>query len=119
MTGIFRIFQTFGLLFESLAVRDLRIYAESIDGGVHHYRDSTGLEIDAIIQLTDGRWGAIEIKMGGGQIESAADNLLKLKEKIDTDKMQEPSFLMVLTATEHAFQMENGVWVVPLGCLKN
>jgi predicted AAA+ superfamily ATPase len=112
-------FNTFGFLFESLCIRDLRIYAESIDGTVYHYRDKNNFEIDAVIQLADGRWGAIEIKMGSGYIESAADNLLKFKDIIDTEKNNQPSFLMVLTGTEYAFQMKNGVYVVPLGCLKN
>jgi len=112
-------FNTFGFLFESLCIRDLRIYAESIDGSVYHYRDKSGLEADAIIQLEDGRWGAVEIKMGAGEIEDASENLLKLKNSIDTVKMNEPSFLMVLTGTEHVFRMKNGVWVVPIGCLKN
>ena len=112
-------FETFGLLFESLCIRDLRVYAESIDGNVYHYRDKSGLEIDAIIQLADGRWGAAEIKMGAGEIEDASENLLKLKKVVDTEKMDNPSFLMVLTATEYAFQMKNSVLVVPLGCLKN
>jgi predicted AAA+ superfamily ATPase len=112
-------FKTFGLLFESLCIRDLRVYAESIDGNVYHYRDKNGLEIDAIIQLADGRWGAIEIKMGGSEIEEASEKLLKLKKVIDTAKMNDPSFLMVLTGTEYAFRMKNNVFVVPLGCLKN
>lgn len=112
-------FNTFGFLFESLCIRDLRIYTESIDGSVYHYRDRNGLEIDAIMQLADGRWGAVEIKMGAGEIEDAAENLLKLRKIIDTEKMNEPSFLMVLTGTEYAFQLKNGVWVVPIGCLKN
>jgi len=112
-------FNTFGILFESLCIRDLRIYAESIDGSVYHYRDKSGLEIDAIIQLADGRWGAAEVKMGAGEIEDAAENLLKFRRIVDTEKMNEPSFLMVLTGTEYAFKMKNGVWVVPLGCLKN
>jgi predicted AAA+ superfamily ATPase len=111
-------FNTFGLLFESLCIRDLRVYAESIDGSVYHYRDKSGLEVDAIIQLADGRWGAAEVKMGAGQIEDAAENLLKLRRIIDTEKMNEPSFLMVLTGTEYAFQLKNGVWVVPIGCLR-
>ena len=111
-------FNTFGLLFESLCIRDLRVYAESIDGGVYHYRDRTGLEIDAIVQLADGRWGAIEIKLGAGEVDKACDSLLKLKRAIDTDRMNEPSFLMVLTGTEYAFRMKNGIWIVPLGCLK-
>ena len=112
-------FNTFGFLFESLCIRDLRIYAESIDGNVYHYRDKNGLEIDAIIQLADGRWGAAEIKMGAGDIEDASDHLLKFRKVIDTEKMNEPSFLMVLTGTEYAFKMDNEVWVVPLGCLKS
>jgi len=112
-------FNTFGFLFESLCIRDLRVYSESIDGNVYHYRDKNNLEIDAIIELADGRWGAAEIKLGAGEIESASENLLKLKGTIDTEKMNEPSFLMVLTGTEYAFKMKNGVWVVPLGCLKN
>ena len=105
--------------FESLCIRDMRIYSESIDGRVYHYRDKNNLEVDAIIQLTDGRWGAVEIKMGASEIEDAAENLLKLKKTIDTESMNEPSFLMVLTGTEYALQMKNGVLVVPLGCLKN
>ena len=112
-------FKTFGFLFESLCIRDLRIYADSIDGSVYHYRDKSGLEIDAVIQLADGRWGAAEVKMGAGEIEDASEKLLKLRQIIDTGKMNEPSFLAVLTGTEYAHQMKNGVWVVPLGCLKN
>jgi predicted AAA+ superfamily ATPase len=112
-------FETFGFLFESLCIRDLRVYAESIDGNVYHYRDKNGFEVDAIIQLADGRWGAIEIKMGAGEVEEAAENLLKFKNIVDIEKMSEPSFLLVLTGTEYAFQMDNGVRVVPLGCLKN
>jgi len=112
-------FNTFGLLFESLCIHDLRVYAESIDGNVCHYRDKSGLEVDAVIQLADGRWGAVEVKLGAGGIDKACNNLLKLKKSVDTDKMNEPSFLMVLTGTEYAFRMKNGIWVVPLGCLKN
>ena len=116
---LFNDFNTFGLLFEALCIRDLRIYADSLGGNVYHYRDAKGVEVDAIIQIQDGRWGAVEVKMGAGDIETAVKNLISFKENIDTAKMQEPSFLMVLTATETAFQMENGVWIVPLGCLKN
>ena len=112
-------FNTFGFLFESLCIRDLRVYTESIDGSVYHYRDKSGLEIDAVIQLADDRWGAAEIKMGAGEVEDAADNLLKLRKAINTEKMNEPSFLMVITGTEYAFQLKNGVWVVPIGCLRN
>jgi predicted AAA+ superfamily ATPase len=112
-------FNTFGLLFESLCIRDLRIYAESLGGHVCHYRDKSGLEIDAIIQLPDGRWGGAEVKMGAGELDKACQHLLKLAQVVDTDKMNKPSFMMVLTGTEYAFQMKNGIWVVPLGCLKN
>ena len=112
-------FNTFGFLFESLCIRDLRIYAESIDGSIYHYRDKSGLEIDAIVQLADGRWGAVEVKLGAGELDKACNNLLKLNRVIETGKMGVPSFLMVLTGTEYAFQMKNGIWVVPLGCLKN
>jgi predicted AAA+ superfamily ATPase len=112
-------FNTFGLLFESLCVRDLRVYAQSIDGEVFHYRDKNGLEADAIVHLRDGRWGAVEVKMGVQEIEKAAKNLKKLREKINIDKMKEPSFLMVLTAGELSYQRDDGVYIVPIGCLRN
>jgi len=112
-------FKTFGYLFESLCIRDLRVYSDSINGKVYHYRDQLEVEVDAIIQLRDERWGAVEIKMGAGEIEKAAENLIKFRDNIDTDKTPKPSFLMVLTGTEYAFQMNNGVWVVPLGCMRN
>jgi predicted AAA+ superfamily ATPase len=111
-------FEYFGFLFESLAVRDIRIYAQHNDGDVFHYRDKSGLEADMIVQLRDGRWGAIEVKLGSKQIEDAASNLLLLRNKINTDKMREPSFLMVLTGGQYAFQRQDGVYVVPLACLK-
>jgi predicted AAA+ superfamily ATPase len=112
-------FNTFGLLFESLCVRDLRIYAQSIDGEVYHYRDKSGLEADAIVHLKDGRWGAIEVKMGAKEIEMAAENLKTLRDKINLDKMKEPSFLMVLTATEYGYKRDDGVYITPIGCLRN
>ena len=111
-------FNTFGLLFESLCVRDLRVYAQAIDGEVFHYRDKSGLEADAIVHLKDGRWGAIEVKMGAKEIEAAAKNLLILRDKINLDKMKEPSFLMVLTATEFGYRRDDGVFIVPIGCLR-
>jgi predicted AAA+ superfamily ATPase len=117
--GILQDFEYFGFLFESLCARDVRVYAQHNDGDVFHYRDKSGLEADMIVALRDGRWGAIEVKMGNKQIEEAADNLIKLKEKINTDKMREPSFLMVLTGGQYAFQRKDGVLVVPIGCLKN
>lgn len=112
-------FNYFGFLFESLCDRDLRIYSESIDGELFHYRDKSGLEADAVVCLNDGRWAAIEVKLGSKEIEEAAEHLLKLKDKVNTEKMKEPSFLMILTGTEIAYQREDGVFVVPIGCLKN
>jgi len=116
---LFDDFCTFGLLFEALCIRDLRVYADSLGGNVYHYRDAKGIEVDAVIQMQDGNWGAVEVKMGAGDIATAAENLTAFRNNVDTSKMREPSFLMVLTATNTAFQMENGVWVVPLACLKN
>lgn len=110
-------FQTFGLLFESMVVRDLRVYAQNVNGKIYHYRDKTGLEIDSIVHLSDGRWGAIEVKLGLNQVDQAASNLLKLKERVDLEKMHAPSFLMVVTGTRFAYTREDGVVVVPLGCL--
>ncbi len=112
---------TFGFLFETLCVRDLRVFADSLDGNVYHYRDKDGLECDAVIHLRNGRYGLIEIKLGGDRlIEEGATSLKSLKEKIDTDKMKAPSFLMVLTGVgDYAYRREDGVLVVPIGCLKN
>lgn len=112
---------TFGLLFETLCVRDLRIFAESINGSVYHYRDNTGLECDAVIHLRNGKYGLIEIKLGGDDlIEEGAKTLKKLKDCIDTTKMNKPSFLMVLTGIgKYAYKREDGVLVIPIGVLKN
>ena len=112
-------FRSFGSLFESLCVRDLRVYAQTLDGEVRHYRDQTGLEADAIVILKDGRWGAVEIKLGAGDIDEAAENLKKLKEKVDVSRMGHPSFLMVLTGTDLGYRRDDGVVVCPLACLKN
>ena len=111
-------FKTFGYLFESLCVRDLRVYADYLDGKIYHYRDKTNLECDAVIVLRDGRWGAIEVKMGASEFDLAAENLTKLKDRVNTDKMMEPSFLMILSATDFAYTREDGIHVVPIGCLK-
>lgn len=111
---------TFGLLFESLCIRDLRVYAQSLGGSVFNYRDANGLEADAIIHLNNGQWGAIEVKLGGDDnIELAVKHLIELREKVDTDRMKQPSFLMVMTASQYAYRCPNGVYVVPIGCLKN
>jgi len=117
--GLMKDLNTFGLLFESLCIRDLRVYAQANDGEVYHFHDKNGLEADAIIELYDGRWAAVEVKMGAGMADEGAKNLLKLKGKVDTDKMGEPSFLAVITATEYAYRREDGVYVVPIGCLKD
>lgn len=112
---------TFGLIFETLCMRDLRVYAEALNGNVYHYRDKSGLECDAVVHLRDGRYGLIEIKLGGDNlINQGASTLLSLADKIDTSKMKAPSFLMVLTATgDYAYRREDGVLVVPVGCLKD
>ena len=112
---------TFGLLFETMCVRDLRVFADALHGCVYHYRDKTGLECDAVIHLRNGAYGLIEIKLGGdAAIEHGAETLKKLRDKIDTDKMKAPAFLMVLTGTsQYAFQRKDGVYVVPIGCLRN
>ena len=114
-------FNTFGLLFETLAVRDLRTYADALMGKVAHYRDVTNLECDAVVHLRDGNYGLVEIKIGGDNlINEVADSLKKLRDKIDTTKMKKPSFLMVLIGIgEIAYRRDDGVYVVPLGCLKD
>lgn len=112
--------ETFGLLFETMAVRDLRVYADALDAKVYHYRDKDGLECDAVIELRNGRYGLVEIKLGGGYgVEEAQRSLNKLYKKIDTDKVGEPAFRMVLTATGmYAYALKDGTLVVPIGCLK-
>ncbi|EPI42485.1 hypothetical protein HMPREF1584_00312 [Gardnerella vaginalis JCP8481A] len=112
---------TFGFLFETLCIRDLRIFADSLGGEVYHYRDKDGQECDAVIHLRNGKYGLIEIKLGGEKlIEEGVKSLKAMKEKIDTSKMNEPSFLMVLTGTgDFAYFRKDGVCVVPIGCLKN
>ena len=113
---------TFGLIFETLAVRDLRVYAESLNGKVYHYRDKNNLECDAVVHLRNGSYGLIEIKIGGSElVNDGAESLKTLSDKIDTTKMKKPSFLMVLTGIgEYAYKRpEDGVLVVPIGCLKD
>ena len=112
---------TFGLLFETMCVRDLRIFANALNGDVFHYRDKDDLECDAVVHLRDGSYGLIEIKLGGDRlIEQGAKSLLKLSAKIDTEKMEAPSFCMVLIGVgDYAYRRKDGVYVVPLGCLKS
>lgn len=113
--------KTFGFLFETLCVRDLRVFSDSLNGEVCHYRDKDGLECDAVVHLRNGKYGLIEIKLGGDKlIEEGAKNLKMLESKIDIDKMNAPSFLMVLTGIgDYAYRRQDGVCVVPIGCLKN
>ena len=113
--------QTFGLFFEDLVVRDLRVYAQALDGEIYHYRDSNGLECDAVIHLRNGNYALIEVKLGGDiRIDEGADNLLELSNNIDLDKMHAPSFMAVITGVgQFAYQRKDGVYVIPIGCLKN
>ena len=97
----------------------MRVYAQANDGGIFHYRDKSELESDLVIKLHDGRWAAIEVKLGMKQIDEAAANLLKLSEKVDKEKMNNPSFLMVLTGGQLAYTRPDGVLVVPIGCLRD
>ena len=111
---------TFGLLFETLCVRDLRVYADALEGSVYHYRDKNGLECDAVIHLDNGSYGLVEIKLGGDKlIADGARTLNALAEIIDTKRMKAPAFKMVLTGVgDLAYRRTDGVYVVPIGCLK-
>lgn len=113
--------KTFGFMFETLAVRDLRVYAEALGGLVYHYRDKDGQECDAVIHLRNGKYGLIEIKLGGDIfIEEGVKSLKAMASKIDIEKMNEPSFLMVLTGVgDYAYRRKDGIYIVPIGCLKN
>ncbi|HKK93575.1 MAG TPA: DUF4143 domain-containing protein, partial [Longimicrobiales bacterium] len=106
-----------GLLFESLVIRDVRVHAQASDARVLHYRDNTGLEVDAIVEAADGRWGAFEVKLGTGAVDSAAESLLKFADRVDTARSGSPAVLAVVTATGLAYQREDGVAVVPIGSL--
>lgn len=117
--GILEDFNYFGFLFESLCARDLRIYTEPLRGSIRHYHDHNDLEADLIISLDDGRWAAVEVKLGSREIEQGASHLLKLASNIDTSRFPAPSFLMVLTGGEFAYRRDDGVYVVPIGCLKD
>ena len=109
-----------GLLFETMAIRDLRVYSDLLDASVYHYRDKNGLECDAVIHRRNGSYGLIEIKLGGDKlISEGAKSLQRLASVIDVDKMKAPSFMMVLTANgDRAYKRPDGVLVVPIGCLK-
>lgn len=119
--GLLNDLKTFGFVFEALCVRDLRVFADSLGGKAYHYRDKNGQECDVVIHLRNGKYGLIEIKLGGDKlIEYGAETLKSMEAKIDTKKMNTPSFLMVLTGTgDWAYRRKDGVYVVPIGCLKN
>lgn len=112
---------TMGLFFETMCMRDLRVYAQALDGYVYHYRDGDGLECDAVVHLRNGSYGLVEIKLGGDSlIEEGVKSLKRLGKKIDTTRMKSPSFMMVLTAVgKYAYRRNDGVWLVPIGCLKD
>ena len=113
--------KTFGFLFETLCIRDLRVFADALNGKVYHYRDKDGQECDAVIHLRNGKYGLIEIKLGGDKlIEEGAKSLKTMAAKIDTNKMNVPSFLMVLTGIgDYSYRRQDGVYVVPISCLRN
>lgn len=113
--------QSFGLFFEDLAVRDLRVYAEALDGSLYHYRDSSGLECDTVLQRRDGSYALLEVKLGGTErIEEGATNLKELANKLDTTKMPAPSFMAVVIGVgQYAYKRKDGVYVIPIGCLKD
>ena len=112
---------TFGLFFETMCIRDLRVYADALDGKVYHYRDKSGLECDAVVHLRNGSYGLIEVKLGGETlIEEGASSLKRLKNKIDTTRMKDPAFLMILTGVgNYAYRRPDGIYVVPIACLKD
>lgn len=104
-----------------MCIRDLRVFADALNGNVYHFRDKSGLECDAVIHLRNSSYGLIEIKLGGDKlINEGAENLKKLRDKIDTTKMKNPSFLMVLIGVgNYAYRRPDGIYVVPIGCLKD
>lgn len=108
-----------GFIFENLCFRDLKIYAQSINADLFYFRDNKKFEVDFILKTSDGKWGAIEVKLGARQIDDAAKTLIQFKEKVDIDRSGEPSFLMVLTASELSYIRDDGVYVVSIGNLKN
>ncbi len=112
---------TLGLLFETLCVRDLRVYSEAIGGEVFHYRDKSGLECDTVVHLRNGHYGLIEIKLGGSKlIEDGVKNLMALRDKIDTTKMNKPSFLAIVVGIgDNAYRRQDGIYIIPITCLKN
>lgn len=108
-----------GFIFENMCIRDLKIYVEAIDARLSYYRDKNDFEVDCILETADGKWGAIEVKLGAGEIPTAVENLTKFKEKVDTKKYGEPLFLMVLTGADYSYKRDDGIYVVSIGNLKN
>ena len=106
-----------GFLFESLVIRDLRVYAQAADASVFQYRDNTGLEVDAIVEAANGQWAAFEIKLGASRIDEAATNLLRFTERVDTERTAKPAALAVITGTGYGYVRDDGVAVVPIGAL--
>ena len=98
-----------------MCMRDLKIYAEAIDARLSFYRDKNDFEIDCILETRDGKWGAIEIKLGAGEIPSAVENLNKFKEKVDVEKYGNPTFLMVLTGADYSYKRDDGIYIVYIG----
>lgn len=113
--------KSFGFFFEDMAVRDLRVYADALDGELYHYRDSNGLECDTVLHRRNGSYALLEVKLGGEKnIEEGAANMISLSRNIDTDKMPAPSFMAVVVGVgQFAYQRPDGVYVIPIGCLKD
>ena len=106
-------------IFENMCMRDLKIYADAVDARLSYYRDKNDFEVDCILETADGKWGAIEVKLGAGEIPDAVENLTKFQEKVDTDKYGKPSFLMVLTGADYSYKRDDGIYVVSIGNLKD
>ncbi len=115
--ALMRELEYLGSLFESLVIRDLRVFAQPLDGSVFHYRDRTGLEADAIVELADGRWAAFEVKLSQNSADQAARSLLRLSDKIDPERWGSPACLAIITATGYGYTRADGVHVVPIGAL--
>lgn len=109
--------ETMGFVFETLCLRDIRVYAQLLGGQVYYIADDRGYEVDFIIQLRDGRWGAFEVKLGSKEFDKGAGDLIRLREKVDTSVMGEPSFLAILTGAQYGYVRPDGVRIVPIGCL--
>ncbi|HKZ92854.1 MAG TPA: DUF4143 domain-containing protein, partial [Candidatus Limnocylindrales bacterium] len=109
--------ETLGLLFESLVIRDLRVYGQAMGASVFHYRENTGLEVDAILQMRDGSWAALQAKLGQKDIDAGAVSLLRVADRVDIERHGAPAFLAVITGWGPAYQREDGVFVIPIGTL--